>query len=387
MSHELSTPTESASSALGGGARSAPVGGITAAMAVYGLAYLVWERAGWGSEELRALVGTAAFVPLNLLTGLLLFLASRNPILDRSVRRALRLFAIGSLTVLLGNTVSLYQMTVLQTNPPVSWADVFYLADSALMLAAILSFPLARRIRSEQWKVVLDAAMVLTGGAVAIWFFNVRPSWAAGDNRLDVTVLAFAYPLANLLVMLGCTTVLLRGPLDPNRLAFRLLVWGTLASIVADLTFNLVLLETGGRSAAWVDGVYLLFYLLLTASGELYLRRPEPYAPRPVNAPSPPNMSILPYVAVASTYGLLLLATLDTWIDPISGIALGAVVMTVLVVIRQVLAVRQNVRLLAEAAARATEARFRTLVQNSSDVILIVQPNGTISFVSPSVSR
>jgi diguanylate cyclase (GGDEF)-like protein/PAS domain S-box-containing protein len=357
-------------------------------MAVYGLSYLVWERAGWGSEALRAYVGTAAFMPLNLLTGLLLFLASRNPILDRSVRRALRLFAIGSLAVLIGNSVSLYQMLVLKENPPVSWADLFYLGDSALMLAAMLSFPLARRIRSEQWKFVLDAAMVLTGGAVAIWFFNVRPSWAAGETRLDVTVLAFAYPLANLLVMLGCTTVLLRGPLDRNRLAFRLLVWGTLASIVADLTFNLVLLETGGRSAAWVDGVYLLFYLLLTASGEMYLRRPEPFAPRPANAPPPPqNMSILPYVAVASTYGLLLIATLETWIDPISGIALGAVVMTVLVVIRQVLAVRQNVRLLAEAAARANEARFRTLVQNSSDVILIVKPNGTISFVSPSVSR
>jgi diguanylate cyclase (GGDEF)-like protein/PAS domain S-box-containing protein len=357
-------------------------------MAVYGLAYLVWERSGWGSEAVRAFVGTAAFMPLNLLTGLLLALASTNPVLDRSVRRALRLFAIGSLTVLIGNSVSLYQMLVLKTNPPVSWADVFYLSDSALMFAAMLSFPLARRIRSEQWKFILDAAMVVTGGAVAIWFFNVRPSWAAGENRLDVTVLAFAYPLANLLVMLGCTTVLLRGPLDRNRLAFRLLVWGTLASIVADLTFNLVLLETGGRSAAWVDGVYLLFYLLLTASGELYLRRPEPFAPRPAaTAPPPQHLSILPYVAVAFTYGLLLIASLETWIDPISGIALGAVVMTLLVVIRQVLAVRQNVRLLAESAARATEERFRTLVQNSSDVILIVQPNGTISFVSPSVAR
>ncbi len=364
-----------------------PIGTITAVMAVYGLSYLVWERGGWGSEDLRALVGTAAFMPLNLLTGLLLGLASRNPVLDPGVRQALRLFAIGSVTVLIGNSISLYHMLAMHDSPPISWADLFYLTDSFLMLAALLSFPLARRLRLEQWKFVLDAAMVVAGGAVAIWFFNVRPSWAAGETRLDVTVLAFAYPLANLLVMLGCTTVLLRGPLDGNTLAFRLLVWGTLASIVADLTFNLVLLETGSRSAAWVDGVYLLFYLLMTASGELYLRRPEPRMVRDNPAAAPQPMSALPYLAAAFTYGLLLIRALEVWIDPLSGIAIGAVLMTLLVVIRQLLAVRQNVRLLAETAARATEARFRSLVQNSSDVILVIQANGSIGFVSPSVER
>ena len=33
----------------------------------------------------------------------------------------------------------------------------------------------------ERWKFVLDAAMVLVGGAVAIWFWSVRPA-AEGDS-------------------------------------------------------------------------------------------------------------------------------------------------------------------------------------------------------------
>jgi diguanylate cyclase (GGDEF)-like protein/PAS domain S-box-containing protein len=364
-----------------------PVGIVTALMAIYGLTYLVWERAGWGSADVREVVGTAAFMPLNLLTGTLYLLASRRTELDAGVRRALALLGIGSFTVLAGNSISLYHIVVLGESPTASWADAFYLTDSFLMLASLLSFPLARRIRLERWKFSLDAAMVLVGGAVAIWYFNVRPSAASGTGW-TVTLLAFAYPLANLLVMLGVTTVLLRGPLDQNRVAFRLLVISVSVSMVADLTFNMVLLETGERSAAWVDAVYLLFYLLATASGELYLRRPVARSSGQEESPTRSQpLSPLPYLAAAVTYGLLLLATLRPWRDPVSGIAIGTTLMTLLVVARQVLAVRQNVRLLAEQAARANEARFRSLVQNSSDVILVIKPNGMIRFVSPSVAR
>ena len=364
-----------------------PVGTVTALMAIYGLTYLVWERAGWGSASAREIVGTAAFMPLNLLTGMLYLLASRKQELDAGVRQALAVLGLGSLAVLAGNSISLYHIVALQESPPVSWADAFYLTDSFLMLASLLSFPLARRIHLEKWKFSLDAALVLVGGAVAIWYFNVR-SAAATTSGVPVTLLAFAYPLANLLVLLGITTVLLRGPLDENRVAFRLLVGAVLVSIVADLTFNLVLIETGARSAAWVDAVYLLFYLLSTASGELYLRRPVARSTGAQESPTRSQpLSPLPYLAIAFTYGLLLAAALRPWTDPISGIAVGAVMMTVLVVARQVLAVRQNVRLLAETAAQANEARFRSLVQNSSDVILVIKPNGTIRFVSPSVAR
>ncbi|MFI5210234.1 MAG: putative bifunctional diguanylate cyclase/phosphodiesterase, partial [Gemmatimonadales bacterium] len=64
-----------------------------------------------------------------------------------------------------------------------------------------------------------------------------------------------------------------------------------------------------------------------------------------------------------------------------------AIAITLLVVARQVLAVRQNVRLLRETSARQNEARFRSLVQNSSDVIIVAEADATIRYVSPSVSR
>jgi len=354
---------------------------------VYAAAYLVWERSDWGSPTVRDLLGNIAFMPLNLAVLALYFLAARSPVLDPGVRRALRFLALGSTLVFTGNAISTWYLMGLGENPPVTWADPFYLGDSLCTLAALLSFPLARRTRMERWKFVLDAAMVLVGGAVAIWFWSVRPA-AEGDSSVAVTILAYAYPLASLLLLLGITTVLLRRPVDGNRLAFGMLVTGVTVSIVADLVFTYIVRETGGRSASWIDSAYLVTYILLIAGAERYYRHPKARLegaamPRTRSQPVSP----LPYVAVAATYGLLLLTVVSPWTDPVSGVAVGALLVTALVVARQVITVRENVRLLADTAARQNEARFRSLVQHSSDVIMVTRPNGTMRFVSPSASR
>ena len=75
--------------------RSNQVGVVTALAAAYGLAYLVFERAGIGSQGLRDLLGNVAFMPLNLAVAALNWLASRQQILDAGVRRALRICASG----------------------------------------------------------------------------------------------------------------------------------------------------------------------------------------------------------------------------------------------------------------------------------------------------
>ncbi|HMU61303.1 MAG TPA: EAL domain-containing protein [Gemmatimonadales bacterium] len=365
-----------------------PVGPAAFLTAVYGLGYLFWERSGLGSAALRDLVGNAGFMPLNLTLAVLCFLASTRMTLDPGVRRALRLMGVGSLAVLVGNSISVYYVVVRGESPAVSWADLFYLSDSLLLLAALLAFPLTRRIRLEWWKFVIDAAMVLVGGGVMIWYFTVRPGAPGLVAGIGATVITYAFPLASLLVLLGITSVLLRGPIDRNRWAFGLLVAGVLLSVVADLTFGLIQVQTGERGATLIDAVYLMVYLLMIASAELYCRRPVPrtagtkeYQPR-----SQP-LSPLPYLAVGITFGLLLFEAFKPGREPVTQLAVGALVITGLVVVRQLLAVRQNVRLLAETAARHNEARFRSLVQHSSDVILVVDAVGTIQYVSPSAAR
>ena len=286
--------------------RSNPVGIVTALAAAYGLAYLVFERAGFGSQGLRDLLGNVAFMPLNLAVAVLNWLASRQMTLDVGVRRALRVCAIGAMSVFVGNCISVWYLLVLGSKTTASPADFFYLADSIILLVALLMFPLSRRIRVERWKLILDGAMVLAGGAVLVWYFAIRPTAEAQGDSATLTLFTYAFPLASFLLLLGITTVLLRGPLDRNREAFSCLVGGILVSIVSDLAFDLVLLETGERSASWTDSVYLLSYLLLIASAELYWKRPVPKGW--TNADQEPRaqvLSPLPYLAAAAVFWLL----------------------------------------------------------------------------------
>jgi diguanylate cyclase (GGDEF)-like protein/PAS domain S-box-containing protein len=365
-----------------------PVGPAAFLTAVYGLAYLFWERSGFGGRVIRDLVSSAGFMPLNLVLAAFCLLASQRAVLDPGVRRALRLLGIGSLLVLVGNAVAVYHVLVLHDSPAVSWADLFYLTDSSLLLVALFAFPLTRRIHLEWWKFVLDAAMVLMGGGVVIWYFTVRPGAPGLPSHWGAVVLTFAYPLASMMVLLGITTVLLRRPIDRNRWAFGLLVSGVLMSVIGDLLLGLVRIETGERGASLVDSFYLMVYLLLIASAELYYRRPVPRTQvTDERAAELQPISPLPYLAVAVTFGLLLYEAFRPGREPVTQLAVAALVITVLVVARQLLAVRQNVRLLAETAAQQNEARFRSLVQHSSDVIIVIDAEATVRYVSPSASR
>jgi diguanylate cyclase (GGDEF)-like protein/PAS domain S-box-containing protein len=97
--------------------------------------------------------------------------------------------------------------------------------------------------------------------------------------------------------------------------------------------------------------------------------------------------SVLPFVAAGATYALLCATALRAWVAPLSGVALGAVAVSVFLGARQLLSFRQNAARLAEAAVRASEARFRSLVQHSSDLIFVIGADGVIQFASSSASR
>ena len=98
-------------------------------------------------------------------------------------------------------------------------------------------------------------------------------------------------------------------------------------------------------------------------------------------------VSLLPYFSVALGYGLLVAAVFGRRLELLDGLVVCAVPLTAVVLARQLVAVRENMGLLARQAAQKSEARFAALVQNSSDVILLVDPSGVVRYQTPSVER
>ena len=69
----------------------------------------------------------------------------------------------------------------------------------------------------------------------------------------------------------------------------------------------------------------------------------------------------------------------------LEAVAVAAMLMGALLVLRQFAEMEENRRLFR--AQIQGESRFRSLVQKSSDVVLIVNPDGVLTYVSPSAGR
>jgi len=351
------------------------------ALCYLGLMSFVREATWW--HVLKAV----SFLPMNAGATVLALRASRRTGTDPRIRRALFLLGLAFGCVLIGNSVAFYEKFVRENNPLTAWTNVLYFGLYVLGLAALLSFPLARRAHNEYRKFLLDAGTVVVAGGLADWYLVIVPSNQHELGGIAGTIWALAYPICSLLLLLGVVTAILRRPKQRDAAASNVLLAGMVLYLVSDLANDLTILEYGWGGVSYTDVTYMAAYVLITCALARYFWRPPTVIDeQDVDSRSQP-FTYLPYIAVALCYALLAIVAVRRWPDPMSVLAIGGIVITFLVMIRQIAAVRENVRLLSEKAKRENEARFEALVQHSTDVITIVDAEGIIRYVSPTITQ
>ncbi len=361
------------------------------AVALYGATYVAWI--GYGNPAAtpfgRALVN-AVFLPLASIGVLLFFRAGQRQTANPTLRRALLFFAASFGATGVGNLIWFVQATWDGRDPTHSWANIAYFANYGLILSALLSLPRARRTRIEWWKFALDAATVTVGGGIAIWCLVLRPAAPLYHGTIDLAF-GLAYPLADLLLLLGIATVLLRRPASGTQFAFALLVIGQLSGIAADLLYSLAYPLTGYTGVHWTDGLYIINYVLMIWAGDRYVRMSRRrFVSGPDATDSDENtvhrLSALPYAA-ALVAAFAVISESIGHVPHGDRVLMAALIpLAALLLARQLLAVHQNTLLLSERAQRAGEDRFRALVEHSCDVIMIVDAGFMVRFVSPAIN-
>ncbi len=364
---------------------------LTAGMFAYAVAYLAWTIAPLDiSEETRGWIGDVAFVPMGLLVTVLALKAATSQHLSMELRRAWAWLAVAYLAFWLGDMIFVWYAQIAIEAPFPSLADAAYLAYYPLLLLGLLSFPRVIGSRTEQVRFWLDAATIALGGGMVVWYFVLGPiatgAGGAADDLASI-VLSVAYPVGDLVLLLGIGVILTRSPQQLPRHTISLLLIGLLISLAADVAYGGQNLDGSYVSGGWVDGLYMLAWGLLGASAYFASSGGRPIAEGRRAALPADRVPLIPYLAVALGYGMLLAAVRDTWTTTVQGLVLGAGCLTAFVVGRQVIAVRENLRLAAEREARRSEARFRSLVQNASDMIVVLDRKGAVRYETPSVER
>jgi len=351
----------------------------------------VWARlalAGWSPPSPVPLFVLPLF---DLVLSVLMCRAAVHPALGHAHRRSLALIA--SAFLLIGGA---HVVARGSHGPAESWfSDGMHVLALAFLLGGMVSFPHRRLTPHQRTTFWLDVVTVMIVSGVPLWSLVLRP--LAAGSRQDLAGLAFAlvYPTADLVLLFGLMFILFRCSEPRMHVALLALAAGTSIYAVGDLGSSLVRVRAGlVPSPGVLDAIYLTAKWCLALGGWLFWMKAPPHAPAaPFKVSPPPSLfRFLPYLGVIAGYAVLGMRGGPRLEGSLGDVFIGSVSLTVLVLTRQALVLRENKNLVAAGSAlteelRRSEGRFRSLVQNAHDGIVLIAADGRIRYDSPAVER
>lgn len=350
---------------------------------VYAAAMLAWLLFT-GQAVATALVRFLLPLPIVVVGMLLAWRASRDLALDHATRRFWRVLLV---VIALLPLEQLAVPLVPELPTGLGGAGFLFaaLAGPLLLLVALLQLPNAPRRRIDQVKLWLDVATVAGGGALLAWNeVTTTPLSGGVPARLSYALL-FTQAVLELVLVLVASVLWRRTVLQHRATTLVLIGIAVLVQFLGHIV-AVVLMRRGVPGPDVMPAVSLLAMTVIAAAGwhscaTMLQREVRNTRPRPLR-----STSVIPYVAVLPGFALLVRGALEQNSPSLFGLVAGAVVLTALAFARQYAATRETVSLLTESAVRQNEARFQALVQHSSDVIMIVERDGTLRYASPSMA-
>ncbi|MGW5635036.1 putative bifunctional diguanylate cyclase/phosphodiesterase [Streptomyces sp. NPDC003832] len=383
--------------------------------------YAVGSALGWGSEQAALVMGDFGLSVAAGAAAVSCFLYAR----DRRIRfrPAWLLFGLSSLMAALGNLVwGWYEVVLGQPVPSPSYADGFFLCFAPPAIVGLLV--LAKRPVTKAGWVCLGLDAWLIGGSLLTLSWSLALAQTAAQSEaasVAHTALSLAYPMLDI-ALVSMVLVLHFRRSSVNRTAINTAIGALALTVMCDALFTSPLMHNDYRSgqlldAGWFAGSLLLAYAPWATpradeaerqeserqEGERPARaarehppgerggdHPHPPAPGgdhgryPVARPIAGSLAALtPYLAAAvCTLGILYNVLNGRSVDRVVLITGGTVVLAL--VMRQGIMLLDNIILTQELAQK--ENHFRSLVQGSSDVIMIAAPNGILRYVSPAAA-
>lgn len=251
---------------------------------------------------------------------------------------------------------------------------VVVVAGSCWLIWVMLTHPTHLPSTAAKVRFWLDASSVLVGAGVLIWLLLLPHTGIGGSPvalLLGTVIIAFTAFSAVKLVLSGNAplSVLAAAPM----LAAAVVQGSVGALVTADGTHQRILLAAQILPAA------------LMALGprlqEHWVRLDQVRSVQPARRP----YSLLPYTTLIGLFAALPLVLRDGLGPDVWLLLGGLAAATALVVIRQLLAFRENAALLSELGAQ--QERFRSLLAHSTDITSVADAAGALTYVTPATER
>jgi diguanylate cyclase (GGDEF)-like protein/PAS domain S-box-containing protein len=286
------------------------------------------------------------------------------------------LFALAQALFVAGDVIAYnYQRFFGRPLPYPSVADGLYLAVYPALVAGILLL-IRRRLPGRDTAGLLDSLVITLAAGLISWVFLIAPYEHDATLTLPTKLTSIAYPVMDILVLSAIVRLAFGGGRRDR--SFILLLLASVSLLVTDSVYGWLLLHGGYETGGLLDGGWIAFYLLLGAAAlHPSVASLAETSSSPETRLTPARLALLATAALTAPLVRTGEFAAGTQIDVPLISAVGAV-MYLLVVARMAGLMRRQER---------SEARFSSLVRNSSDVVTVIGADLTVIYASASVER
>jgi diguanylate cyclase (GGDEF)-like protein len=215
---------------------------------------------------------------------------------------------------------------------------VFYLSFYVLMLWGLLRFAVGRRSFSERVRLGLDLAVVAIGSSAVVLYVVLGPTVVAGSPDLLEGVFSVAYPVGDVVLLVGLASVLVSEADRSSRQALRFVALGLLLFVVGDVIYGYISLHSTYAGGDPVDSFWVVAIAMWAVAGAAQ-KAPADSTESIVEARKA-RASWAPHLASAVGFGVLIFVLHNEPFFPYISLAIAAAVIAALVSARQFLAQR-----------------------------------------------
>ncbi|MDQ1262287.1 MAG: hypothetical protein QG575_1468 [Euryarchaeota archaeon] len=293
----------------------------------------------------------------------LLYAARISRSYDKKLYYGWLLLFISQFSFFLGDVFFSYYDLVLQQSPSPTIADAFYLAAYPLFLAGILSLPSADFKPSERIKLLLDTGIVLISSVLIYWSLLIAPTIEQNLGTDPLTMfLAVAYPIGDLILLFALIELLFRRRKNLGTNPFVFLGLFCAGNIFADAIYMGESMAGTYVSGGPLDLIWTFSYLMMGLAGVSQVNnlRAGHYEEKlELNHHYGEEMwpIYLPYLCAAVAFIMLVYSYENPLAVPFSilGVSVGLIIG--LVIVRQVMVLRENATLYKEAQQEIAERK------------------------------
>ncbi|CAN5871712.1 hypothetical protein BH10CHL1_BH10CHL1_47610 [soil metagenome] len=353
----------------------------------------------------------------DLLTVIALFWAAKQSV-HRSRRLAQVWLCLGlaQLAWAMGDIVWSFYELPQGALPSPSVADGFYVAGYPLLILSVLLLPSKRLAWSDWCKATLDMSIVLLTIILALWIYWIGPLVASlQQTELVGAAIALAYPIGDLILLYAVLSLLYKQQLSQYFGLYVLLILNYMLLIMLDSIYGYQAVIGSYVRGGWLDVGWVVATLNFGLIGVWQVTSRQPVntlgEPEAQDASMPTRLNIwltyLPYACAILAY-LMLARILEahealspdieiwgtSWLIWSVGMIIGLVLLRQVITLRensrffaqvrqqafalsqtnQALQVEMDERQQAEVARTRSEVLFRLLFEHLPDAVMLIDP-------------